>query len=112
MNERTATPGQGGSTAGKPPTSDRYSAFSTKQLEAAGTWLRDQGPTPWSKRFRIEGDNVFGDLRGMPPVIRQIVCDYFDAIQLLTPKQIRQLVAVDIAARVQLVDQVLTEAGR
>ena len=112
MNERTATPGHGGSTVGKPSTSGRYSTFTTEQLDAAGVWLRDQGPTPWSKRFKIEGDNVVGDLRGMPPVIRQMLREQFEALELMTPSQVRQLMASNAEGRVRLVNEVLMEAGR
>jgi hypothetical protein len=91
---------------------DRYTRFTADQLDAASAWLCDQGATPWSKRFKIEGDAILGDLRGMPPVVRQMLVDYFEAIQLMTPEQVRQLVAADVGGRVSLVDQVLTEAGR
>lgn len=113
MDDRTATPGQTTeTTVGKPSTSARYSVFTDAQLDAALMWLKDQGSTPWSRRFKIEGDSVVGDLRGMPPVIRQMVREQFEALELMTPDQVRQLMAADLQGRVELVDQVLTEAGR
>jgi hypothetical protein len=112
MNERTPTPGQGGSTLGKASTSDRYSRFTDEELDAALMWLSSQGSAPWSKRFKIEGDNIVGDLRGMPPAIRQLVREQFEVLELMTPTQVRQLLAADLEGRVRLVDHVMTEAGR
>jgi hypothetical protein len=112
MTERTATSRQGGSTVGKPSASARYTRFTDSQLDAASTWLRDRGPAPWSKRFKIEGGNVVGDLRGMSPVIREMVRDYFDAIQLMTPGQIRQLTTAGPGEGIALVEDVLKGAGR
>lgn len=97
---------------GKPSTSDRYSAFTGAQLDAALMWLRDQGTDAWSKRLKIEGDSVVGDLRGVPPVVRQMVREQFEALELMTPDQVRELMGSDIEGRVKLVDQVLTGAGR
>lgn len=90
----------------------RYSRYTDEQLDTALVWLKDQGSTPWSKRFKIEGDFVVGDLRGVPPVIRQMVREQFEALELMSPAQVRQLMAADLQGRVELVDQVLTEAGR
>lgn len=112
MNERTATPGQGGSTLGKAATSVRYSSFTDAQLDAALMWLMSQGAPAWSKRFKIEGDYLMGDMRGTPPVVRQLLHDLFEAIELMTPEQVRELMLCDVGERTQLVDRVLREAGR
>jgi hypothetical protein len=112
MEERTATPRQGGSTAGKPSTSARYANFNSDQLDAGVQWLKSQGADAWSKRLWIDGDYIKGDLRGVPPVVRQMVREQLAAIQLMTAEQYADYWERDVPGRVALVDQVLTEAGR
>jgi hypothetical protein len=112
MTERTATPGQGGSTVGKPSTSDRYQDFTDEQLDAAGRWLANQGQEPWSTRLRLEGDYVVGDFCGAPAVVRQMVRELLDAIRLMTRDQVDLYLKSDTRGRVDLVEHVLTEAGR
>lgn len=112
MNERTATPGQGGSTPGKASTSDRYASFTNEQLDAGLLWLRRQGLEAWSKRLWIDGDHVKGDLRGVPPVVRQMIREQLVAIQLMSAGQFADYWERDTAGRVALVHRVLAEAGR
>jgi hypothetical protein len=112
MNDRTSTSGQEDSIPQKVSGITRYSHFTAEEMDTAAMWLSAQGSAPWSKRLKIEGDHVLGDLRGMPPVIRQMVREQFEALELMTPAQVRQLMAADTEGRVQLVNEVLTEAGQ
>jgi hypothetical protein len=94
------------------PHSDRYSVFTDEQLDATLNWLMAQGAAAWSKRFKVDGDYLVGDLRGMPPLVRQMLREQFEAMELMTPAQIRELMLSDVKGRVQLVERVLREAGR
>jgi hypothetical protein len=66
-----------------------------------------------AKRIKFEGDHVIGDLKGMPPVVRRLLQEQMVAIhQLMTSEQFADYLERDTAGRMELVDQVLTEAGR
>lgn len=101
MNEPTTTRGH-----------DRYADFSEADFDSAIAWLQNQGSTAWCSRLKHDGDWVKVDMRGMPPLMRQIVHNEFDALELMSPAQVRQIVDGTLEDRIRVVDQVLTEAGR
>ncbi|MET0952619.1 MAG: hypothetical protein ABWX57_04980 [Aeromicrobium sp.] len=112
MHERTAASGQNVSSPANSLTTGRYSQFTAEQLDDALSWIREQGAEAWSSRFRIVGDYVLVAVRGVPSVVRHLLREEAAALQLMTPHQVRQLVTADVRGRVDLVDQVLTSAGR
>jgi len=75
-------------------------------------WLRGQGQTPWLARMKFDGDTARVDLRGIPPIIRQLLRDLFGAIELMDSEQIGRLLAGSLQERATLTHQVLTEPGR
>lgn len=99
--------------AGDKPWVDRYGDYTDEQVDAGAQWLHDQGYGAWSKRLKIEGDYIVGDLRGVPPIVRQMIREQLVAMhQLMTTEQWAEYRQLDTAGRVELVDQILTEAGR
>jgi hypothetical protein len=91
---------------------ERYRAFTHQEFDAGLLWLRNQGLEALSKRLWIEGDYVKGDLRGVPPIVRQMLREQFEAMLLMTDEQYQDYRGRDVEGRVRLVDEVLTEAGR